>query len=232
MADDAHSQFVDGLRVTADHLQHLQDRLRESVQDLRRTVGLGRVGWGLRVTLVAGKVQIDPGTAFARSGVRLAVDSALSLDLAGVALPARVVARAANTDTTALRVGGTPTLVKLLTSVSLEPDGGPALNDDALLLARVTQTGADPPALSQADALFVASGNHAHSGQHVQDEQGRWHYDGPLLAATQGATGPAGPQGDPGPAGPTGATGPAGPPGETGAPGSSGVALAIRRAVT
>ena len=54
MAEDARTIFVDGLRVTADHLQHMQDRLREAVADLRRTVGLGRVAWGLRAELGEG----------------------------------------------------------------------------------------------------------------------------------------------------------------------------------
>jgi len=46
MAEDARTQFVDGLRVSAEHLQHLQDRLRESVLDVRNAIGLGRVAWG------------------------------------------------------------------------------------------------------------------------------------------------------------------------------------------
>lgn len=43
MADDARTIFVDGLRVTTEHMAHLQDRLREAVFDLRCAVGLGRV---------------------------------------------------------------------------------------------------------------------------------------------------------------------------------------------
>ena len=32
MAQDAHTLFIDGQRVTATHLQHLQDRLREATK--------------------------------------------------------------------------------------------------------------------------------------------------------------------------------------------------------
>ena len=119
MAEDARSQFVDGLRVTADHLQHLQDRLRESVQDLRRGVGLGRVAWGLRASIDGTSVHLDPGVAFAHSGVRLGVDAGLIFDLGGVSLPARLVARASNSDKAALRVAGVPTLINLLTAKRL-----------------------------------------------------------------------------------------------------------------
>ena len=46
MADDARTIFVDGLRVTTEHLEHLQDRLRDAILDLRCAVGLGRIAWG------------------------------------------------------------------------------------------------------------------------------------------------------------------------------------------
>ena len=65
MANDARTQFIDGLRVTAEHLQHLQDRLREAVRDVRHTIGLRKVAWGLRVTSGDGSVTITPGVAFA-----------------------------------------------------------------------------------------------------------------------------------------------------------------------
>src|SRR5205814_652491 len=71
-----------GPRVNAEHLQHLQDRLREAVVDVRNALGLGRIAWGLRATLSANSVAVPPGVAFSRDGVRLFVDSALSLPIA------------------------------------------------------------------------------------------------------------------------------------------------------
>lgn len=221
MSDDARSQFVDGLRVTADHLQHLQDRLRESVLDLRRSVGLGKVAWGLRVTLEGGSVRLDPGVAFSRSGVRLAVDAPLNLGPAAGA--ARVVARATNSDVQALRVGATPTLIQLLTQVTLEADDASALDDDALLLARV-RPGAGAGAVDQPGELFAAGGRHAHTGQQVQDEQGHWHYDGLPLAGAKGDKGDPGGSGPAGPDGPVGPVGPVGPAGEPGGAGEAGAA--------
>jgi hypothetical protein len=224
MADDARSQFVDGLRVTADHLQHLQDRLRESVLDLRRSAGLGRIAWGLRITLADSTVTVQPGLAFSPGGVRLALDAPLSLNAGSVVPPARIVARGANSDVQALRVGGVPTLIKLLTSVTLEADNGSAPGDDALVLARITRAEGAPAALSQPDELFVASGQHAHSGKHFQDEQGRWHFDGALIAGAKGDTGPAGPVGPTGAAGRKGDAGVAGRPGVQGDVGPAGPA--------
>jgi hypothetical protein len=106
MAEDARALFVDGLRVTADHRIHLQDRLREELLDLRRSVGLGRIAWGLRVQAgeSAGTVTLAPGVAFTPSGVRLAVDSLLSLEMPDGAGPFPVVLRASDSDREALLV--------------------------------------------------------------------------------------------------------------------------------
>ncbi len=234
MAEDPRSQFTDGLRVTAEHLQHLQDRLREGVLDLRRTVGLGRIAWGLRVQAGPG-IAIDPGLALAPSGVRLAVDAALSLPAPEGAGPFRVVLRAQNSDREALRVGDTPTLILLTASAAVEADDGPDPGLDALVIARLSR-GESGFTVAQDDALFVASGAHTHSGRHVKDAQGRWHFDGAPVdaSATQGPAGDPGPPGpaggqglkgdtgDPGPAGPAGEPGPEGDPGPSGPPGPLG----------
>src|SRR3989442_13727903 len=106
MADDARTQFVAELRVTADHLTHLQDRLREGIIDLRRSVGLGRIAWGLRVQANGG-VAIAPGVAFAPGGVRLAIATAVTLSAPGNPGLFRGVLRAGNSDREARR--GLPT---------------------------------------------------------------------------------------------------------------------------
>jgi hypothetical protein len=236
MAEDARSQFVDGLRVTADHLEHAQDRLREAVLDLRRTIGLNRVAWGLRAALDNGAVTLEPGVAFSKSGVRLTIDT--PANLGAPTPPARLVLRATNSDKAALRVGSTPTLINLLTTAGLENDDGSEPGDDALILGTIAQT-ADGLQLAQDESLFVATGHHSHSGTHFQDDQGRWRYDGPPLAGVQGEkgdkgdpgeAGPAGPQGekgdpgDQGPAGLAGEAGAKGDPGPAGAPGDPGAA--------
>jgi len=228
MVDDARSQFVEGLRVTAEHLQHLQDRLRESVRDLRRTVGSGRIAWGLVVRDEGGTLRVEPGVAFAPGGVRLNLDSAVALGAMEVGR--RVVLRAVNGDQAALRVGNAPTVITLLTQATLEADDGSDPGPDALVIARLTTDGGGVR-VEQAASLFAAAGVHTHSGEHRQDAQGRWYYDGAPLAAGVGGVGPAGPPGSEGavgaagpvgPAGANGATGPAGPQGDAGPAGAAG----------
>ncbi len=219
MAEDARTQFIDGLRVTADHLQHLQDRLRESVLDVRNAFGLSRIAWGLRVTPNGNAVDVAPGVAFARSGVRLAVDSPLSLTVPESGDPHVVILRAVHGDREELRLNGLPTLVTLETHAEVGPP--PAASDsDALVIGTVTNS-AGSLSVAQDDALFVAIGPHRHTGTHIQDSDGRWHFDGTAISGSAEA-GPAGPKGDPGPAGADGPAGPKGDPGEAGPAGPPG----------
>jgi hypothetical protein len=240
MAEDAHSRFVAGLRVSAEHLQHLQDRLRDSLLDLRRAVGLGRIAWGLRIVVGADSIILARGVALSKGGVRLSVDSPVTLEPPAGPGPFRVVLEAQNSDRTALRHDDRATLILATCAVLLEPESESEPDgDDRLVIGRLSADG-EGFAASQSEELFIAVGHHRHSGEHRQDAEGNWFYDGPLLAGASGGSGPAGPQGatglqgaagpqgdtgpqgETGPAGATGETGPAGAPGAAGATGATG----------
>src|SRR6266567_5146346 len=174
MADDARTQFIDGLRVNAEHLQHMQDRLREAVLDVRNALGLGRVAWGLRATLNGSAVDVTPGVAFTRDGVRVSVDTPLSLAIPdGGDGSLAVVLRTVHGDREALRFNGVPTVITLDTHAEI---GAPPATGEvgAMVLATVTRSGGQL-SLAQDDALFVAAGSHTHTGTHVQDADGHWH---------------------------------------------------------
>src|ERR1043165_3370009 len=182
MADDARTQFVDGLRVTAEHLQHLQDRLRESVLDVRNAFGLGRIAWGLRASLNGTSVDVTPGVAFAPGGERLAIDSPVSVAVpAGPDGSVAVILRGVHGDKQSLRFNGLPTVITLETHT--EVGAAPLASDpDRLVIATVARSGGNLT-LAQDDALFVAVGTHTHSGNHIQDSEGRWHFDGAAIEA-------------------------------------------------
>lgn len=221
MADDARTIFVDGLRVTTEHMAHLQDRLREAVFDLRCAVGLGRIAWGLRATLDGDTITLNPGVAFAANGTRLSIGAAAGLPIPADAGALRLVLTAANADREALRVGDQPTLITLVTTPSLEPDDDSPAGPDRLIIGRLSLTGESGRVLSQNDALFAATGAHSHSGEHVRDEFGRWRFDGAPISV-EGTPGPPSEPGPPGPEGPPGAAGPVGPPGAMGPAGPAG----------
>ena len=78
MSDAPRANFVDGLRVTALHLNHLQDSALAATRDLREIVGLGRIGLGLRLLTSGGAgggtVVVTPGVALAPDGSPLRLD--------------------------------------------------------------------------------------------------------------------------------------------------------------
>jgi len=71
----AHIRVFDGLRITTDHLEHLQGSFSSAVQELRQVAGLGRVHEGFDIQVTDGtQVTVQPGVAFDLSGNRIACD--------------------------------------------------------------------------------------------------------------------------------------------------------------
>jgi hypothetical protein len=68
-------RVFDGLRLTTEHLNHLQEALRSGVQDLREILGLGVVYRGCEVSAAGDSaVTVQPGLAFDLQKNRLVFD--------------------------------------------------------------------------------------------------------------------------------------------------------------
>lgn len=237
MAFDAKTTFVDGLRVTPEHLNHLQEVLAQGINDLRCALGWKRIAWGLRL-LIGGDgttVTLSRGLAFSPAGKRLFVHQDTPLNLPaissgdGSSVSFVVVLRLGNHDQPIARVGDLPTIVFADTTVHVQPaDSGP--EEDDLVIGTVVRAQSGTCTVEQPDDLFLAPAGHGHSGSHYLDGDGRWRFDGAVIetavipgpAGPQGEQGPPGPQGDPGPEGKQGAQGPAGEKGDPGIPGPQG----------
>lgn len=222
MSFDPHTQFLDGLRVTPQHLNHLQVSLQEAVHDLRCTIGCGRIAYGLKLTLDAGKVSLSPGVAFTLNGERLRVSDVLSLVVPEAGNTFLVYLAATTGDDPIARLGTTPTILFVNTTVAVLPTES-AAPERALAVGAIRRDD-DGLHVEQDEGLFLTPAFHRHSGEHYQDGSGVWRFDGPHLEGTLGPAGPAGPEGSAGPTGERGPSGPAGPPGEPGPEGPRGVA--------
>ena len=223
MTTDSQTVFVDGLRVTPQHLMHLQSALQRAVLDVRHTIGTGAVAFGLRLTNEGGIAALHPGVAFSEAGLRLHVDEVTELALPPDVDLVKVVLAAENSDDPLSRLDDLSTIIFSETSILViandaeTPEGG--------LVVGTVDTTVAGLAVDQPPELFVSPSHHTHSGDHYVDDDGIWRYDGPevdLVTGPQGPPGDPGPQGDPGPVGPDGAIGPAGPQGETGDSGDQG----------
>lgn len=79
----AQIRVFDGLRITTDHVNHLQGALASGFEDFREVLGLGRPQTGLEVSIADdGTATIQPGTAFDQQKNRLACDTPLTLKVA------------------------------------------------------------------------------------------------------------------------------------------------------
>jgi hypothetical protein len=73
----------DGLRITTEHLDHLQGAFLTGLHDLREAAGLGKVLRGLQVrTAQENQIVVEPGLAFDREGNRIVCDAPQTLDVA------------------------------------------------------------------------------------------------------------------------------------------------------
>ncbi len=223
MTTDSQTVFVDGLRVTPQHLTHLQSALQRAVLDVRHTIGTGAVAFGLRLTREGGIASLHPGVAFSEAGLRLHVDEITELELPPDVDLVKVVLAAENSDDPLSRLDDLSTIIYSETNILVIADDAET-PEDGLVVGTVDTT-VEGLAVEQPAELFVSPSRHTHSGDHYVDDDGLWRYDGPevdLVTGPQGPPGDPGPQGDPGPVGPEGPVGPAGPPGETGNLGDQG----------
>jgi hypothetical protein len=136
----ARIHVFDGLRVATEHIDHLQDGLHSSIEDLREAAGLGRIVRGFDVKADGPTaVVVGPGLAFDHARNRVAVDEPQRID---VSFPGGQDAQylcAKYERVEDHQVEGKPTLVWDSTSLLLQPTL-PAPTDDPIPLAKLVRT--------------------------------------------------------------------------------------------
>ncbi len=218
MTDAPGTRFVDGLRVTPAHLNHLQTVADAAITDLRRVVGRDRIALGFRLLVDGGDVVLTPGVGFTRSGLAVRRDEQVTLSLPDGTDEVVVGVHAVVREDDATMFGAVATIVDVLSEVVAPAD---AADPDTLVVGTVRR---DPElATVQDPARFVPAQSHAHSGTWRQDDEGLWLYDGAPIDLGD-VEGTQGPPGDPGPQGPPGEQGPKGDKGNTGTKGDAGPA--------
>jgi hypothetical protein len=162
----------DGLRVSTEHVDHLQDSMRSSVAELREAVGLGRIVRPFAVTPDGdGAVVVGPGLAFDSRGERLTLDDPLRAEIEVPAGSDVGYLCLVHEDVEDGEVEGQPTLVFDSVGVVVR-DALPGAGDEALAVARLVRTedgfdiGAlDAPPPVAAPALRFAQGVARLSGE-------------------------------------------------------------------
>src|SRR6476646_9784186 len=119
MSEDAKTKFIDGLRVTPRHLNHLSSTFEQAIHDLRRTFGTGLIAYGLRLTVAGGGVTLAPGLAFSPGALRMALTDATPLAVPPGTGPFDIVLTVISADDVALRVAGQQTLITSSTTATV-----------------------------------------------------------------------------------------------------------------
>jgi hypothetical protein len=180
--EEGSTGFVDGMRVSKEHLEHLQDVLLDAVVYLRQTVGTGKIAYGLKVEAVAAdKVKVGTGMAFDRLARPLTLEQEKDIT---------VSFSSSNTLYLTLRyqlrsetlVNGIHTILSNDLKIESRTDA-PPYTDEAVIFAEL-HLNAGKIEVVQKGEWYLPPLNHGHSGQFFFDEQMRWRFDGHRVGFT------------------------------------------------
>jgi hypothetical protein len=174
--EEGSTRFVDGMRVTSEHLVHLQDVLMAAVVYLRQTVGTGKVVYGLKVEpLAADKVKVGKGIAFDRLARPLALEQEkeIAVSFSSSNTLYLILLYALRSETL---VDGIYTILSNDLKVESRT-AAPPYTDEAVIFAEL-HLRAGKIEVVQKGEWYLPPLNHGHSGQFFFDQQMRWRFDG------------------------------------------------------
>jgi hypothetical protein len=168
-------RVFDGLRITTEHINHVQTAFASGIEDLRQIAGLGRIHSGLAVTVGGGQATVAPGLAFDPLGNRLVFDQpqSVAMDFAAGEQIKYVCAKYETVEDG--QVEGQATLLFDSSSVLVQTDP-PKPQDNLVVLAKL---------VNSPDGIKVEPGDQS-SGQ--PSSQGPGGVSGPTLRVAQGVT--------------------------------------------
>lgn len=136
----AHIRLFDGLRMTTEHLEHLQGAFVTAIEELRMLNARGTVVHGFEVEPADdGSVIVQPGLAFDNEGQRIVCDDPQRLSVAFAADQEDIFVCVAHRQIEDGEVEGTFTLIWDACDVSLK-DTPPGTDDNLVVLARLVRT--------------------------------------------------------------------------------------------
>jgi hypothetical protein len=174
--DEGRVRFLDGMRVTIEHMEHLQSLWLSAALQLRQTVGAGKVCYGLKVESVAAdKVKVGAGLAFDRNAHPISLDAEreVAVNFGSSSTLHLVVVYTQRSEGL---VNGVPTLISDDLKIETRA-GAPPYADGAVLFAEL-QKGDGAISVVQKGEWYLPPLDHGHSGEFKLDEGLRWRYDG------------------------------------------------------
>ena len=170
------TRFIDGMRVSREHLEHMHDVLLAAAVYLRQTVGTGKVAYGFRVeALFPDKVKVGPGLAFDRLARPLTLEGEQEIALSFTSSNTLylVLNYALRSQTL---VEGIHTVLSNALRIEARVDAPPYV-DDSVIFAQL-QLNAGKLEVVQKGEWYLPTLDHGHSGMFFFDQGKRWRFDG------------------------------------------------------
>jgi hypothetical protein len=168
------TRFAAGMRVSREHLDHLQEVSLEGDRRLREALGPGRVAHGFRVVPVGpARVRVEPGFAMDGALHPLRLDEPRELELPAAG-PCRVVL--VHGLRGELPMKGTPTVYVDELHVELR-GASPPYADNAVACA-VVEAGETEARVRPLGEAYLPAPDHHHTGTFRLGADRRWRYDG------------------------------------------------------
>lgn len=172
-------RWLDQMRITREHMSHLQATLLDGIVGLRETLGAGVVyGYSAHAT-GPGKVEVAPGLALDAFGRPLILTEAREVELAPDAVSTGYLVALHKLRSTA-EVGGVPSILFDHVAIEVRP-GPPPFEDGAVPFAGV-KPGEEGPDVFRSGEWYLPPASHTHSGAFVELD-GHTRYDGHPLGA-------------------------------------------------
>ncbi len=172
--DRGRVRFDDGMRVTREHLEHLQEISLAGDIQLREALGAGRVAHGCRV-VAAGpvRVRVEPGFAIDGRLRPLALVESVEVDLPTAGERRVVLAHRLRGD---LLFKGTPT--RFVDEVVVELREAPPPYEDGGVACAVVAVGDPNASVRLRGEAYLPAPDHGHTGTFRFGPDQRWRYDG------------------------------------------------------
>jgi len=169
-------EFFDGMRVSREHLDHLQNLLLGAAVQLRGAIGHGKIAYGLKVeSKQSGQITVHPGLAFDHQARSLLLDTEkdVAVDFSGAAILYVVLVHKLEGKNTRK---GVATIFTDQVEVALRTSASPYA--DFGVVCAVLDKIENGITVRQDGTLYLPPLAHSHSGQLYNDADGYQRYDG------------------------------------------------------
>lgn len=176
MVDEGKTNFYDGMRVSREHLSHMEELLLDAIRDIRATIGLGKICWGFKVTLKdSSSIEVGEGLAFDKEGRRIHVKEPQILQISLSEESKKYLIIWHKLEKKKLQSDAIETIIEDSFDLSIVDSPEPE-DKDSIIIALIKKKD-EGIEVDQSTAPYITAIDHAHSGKLIETDK-RLVFDG------------------------------------------------------